>query len=170
MSQPFVGEVRLVGFNFAPVGWSICNGDLISISENSTLFQLIGTTYGGNGQSTFALPNLQSRVAVHQGTSSQGNSYVIGLTGGDETVTLSLSQYPAHTHSLMASANKADSNTPAGNTVGNGLIAYSVLAPDTAMNTSAVGPSGGNLPHNNLQPFLALNWIISLFGVFPSRG
>jgi microcystin-dependent protein len=164
VSQPFVGEVRLVGFNFAPAGWSICNGNLIPISENTTLFQLIGTTYGGDGQSTFAVPNLQSRIPVHQGTSN-----VVGLTGGAETVPLNLSQYPAHTHSFMASGNQANSNAPAGNTVGNGLIAYSTLAPDIALNASAVSPSGANLPHNNLQPFLALNWIIALFGVFPSR-
>jgi microcystin-dependent protein len=165
VSQPFVGEVRLVGFNFAPVGWSFCNGSIISISENSTLFQLIGTTYGGNGQSTFGLPNLQSRVPVHQ-----GNGYVIGSTGGTEAVTLTLSQCPAHTHSLLASANPANSSTAAGNTVGAGLVVYSTLPPETPMNASMVGSSGGNLPHNNLQPFLALNWVISLFGIFPSQG
>jgi microcystin-dependent protein len=168
MSTPYVGEVRLVGFNFAPVDWSICNGALISISQNETLFNLIGTTYGGDGQSTFGLPNLQSRIPIHQGSNGQ-NTYVIGQSGGVETVTLNINQYPSHNHSLMASTNLTGSSTPTSSVVNNGLTAYTADAPATPMLSAMVGNSGGNLPHNNLQPYLALNWIIALYGVYPSQ-
>jgi microcystin-dependent protein len=169
MSQPYVGEVRLVGFSFAPVGWSICNGSLVSISENPTLFQLIGTTYGGDGQNTYALPNLQGRIPLHQGSNGI-STYVPGQITGVESVTVTLNQYPTHTHALQASSNTAGSNIPTGNTVGKGLSAYTTQAPNLAMNTAMVGFSGGgNQPHENRQPYLALNWIIALFGVFPSQ-
>jgi len=169
MSTAYVGEVRLVGFNFAPVGWALCNGQLISISQNTTLFNLIGTTYGGDGQSTFALPNLQGRVPIHQG-SSGGSNYAIGQTGGLETVTLNVSQYPSHNHALLSSSNSGGVNNPANDTVGSGLKAYSAAPPATPMNSAMLGIAGGGQPHDNLQPFLALNWIISLFGVYPSQG
>jgi microcystin-dependent protein len=171
MSTPFVGEVRLVGFNFAPVSWSFCNGQLVSISENATLYNLIGTTYGGDGQSTFGLPNLQGRIPIHQGTNSFGTTYVIGQTGGVETVTIGANQYPAHTHSLMASKNSTGSNTATGNVVNSGLTAYTTEAPNSAMLAAQVGSNGGgNQPHSNLQPYLVLNWIIAQFGVYPSQG
>ncbi len=167
MSQPYVGECRLVGFNFAPAGWSICNGQLIAISENPTLFQLIGTTYGGDGTSTFALPNLQSRVPVHQ-----GSGVVVGLVGGQEAVTLTTQQIPSHNHPLLATKNPAGTGQVSGNVLGTAAAAaYNAItpAPSSAMNPNAVSQTGGSQPHDNLQPYLALNWIISLFGIFPSQ-
>jgi len=172
MSSPYVGEVRLVGFNFAPVNWSICNGNILSISGNESLFNLIGTTYGGNGQTTFGLPNLQGRVPVHQGTGG-GATYVIGQLGGQEAVSISAANYPAHNHTLQASSTAGASATPANNTVGSGSKIYAPPTdnPGTAMNAAMVSVStGGNLPHNNVQPFLALNWIIALYGIFPPHG
>jgi microcystin-dependent protein len=170
MSTAYVGEVRLVGFNFAPVGWALCNGQLISISQNTTLFNLIGTTYGGDGQSTFALPNLQGRVPIHQG-SSGGSNYAIGQTGGLETVTLNVSQYPSHNHALLSSSNSGGVNNPANDTVGSGLKVYSSEQPATSMNSSMVGSNvGANLAHDNRQPYLVLNWIVSLYGIYPAQG
>jgi microcystin-dependent protein len=169
MSQPYVGEVRVVGFNFAQAGWAKCNGALQSIAENSTLFNLIGTTYGGDGQSTFALPNLQSRIPIHQGNNGV-STYVIGATGGVENVTITLSQFPTHTHQLLGSGANAGTSNPTGNTLGNSVGIYTTAAPITAMNNAMIGSSGGgSQPHSNLQPFLALNWVISLFGVYPSQ-
>lgn len=169
MSQPFVGEVRAVGFSFAPVGWATCNGALQSISENSTLFNLIGTTYGGDGQQTFGLPDLQSRIPIHQGNNGV-STYVIGATGGVENVTLTLNQFPTHTHQLLGSSADAGTNLPTNNTLGSSVGVYTDGAPAIAMNNAMIGFSGGgNQPHNNLQPFVVLNWIISLFGVYPSQ-
>ena len=168
MSQPFVGEVRLVGFNFAPAGWMLCAGQLVPISEFNTLFNLIGTTYGGDGQQSFQLPDLRGRTPVHQG-SSGGSTYVIGQLGGVETVTLILNQYPRHNHNLMGSSNNGTLNTPTNNAVG-GLDAYSGITPVDAMNSNMLLPAGGNgLPHENRQPYQVLNWVISMFGVFPSQ-
>jgi len=168
MSQPYVGEVRLVGFNFAPVGWALCNGATIAISENPTLFNLIGTTYGGNGQTTFNLPNLQGRTPIHQGSNGV-NTYAIGQTGGVETVTLNINQYPLHNHALMGSSNNGTLNSPTNNAAG-GLAVYAAVTPAIAMNSNMVGMSGGgSQPHDNMQPYQVLNWIISLFGVFPSQ-
>jgi microcystin-dependent protein len=171
MSTSFIGEVRAVGFNFAPVGWLMCQGQLVSIAENSALFQLIGTTYGGDGQSTFGLPNLQSRIPIHQGTGG-GATYVIGQAGGLEQVTIGANQYPQHTHSLQATSSTAGSSAPANSVVGSGSKIYGgpTALPVTPLNASMVGPSnGGNGPHGNIQPYLVLNWIISLYGVFPSQ-
>jgi microcystin-dependent protein len=168
MSQPYVGQVLLVGFNFAPANWSMCNGAILSIAENTELFELIGITYGGNGQTTFNLPDLQGRIPIHQGSNGV-SSYVMGETGGVETVTLSLSQYPLHNHALMGSSNNGAFINPANNAVGGAAI-YSAETPATAMNSNMVGMSGGGgQAHNNLQPYLALNWIIALFGIFPSQ-
>ena len=170
MSNPFVGECRLVGFNFAPVGWAICQGQLLPISENPTLFNLIGTTYGGNGQQNFALPNLMSRVPVHQ-----GSGMVISQLGGQETVTLTSQQMPAHNHPLMATNSPATTGQVTGGvlaTAGNSANpVYNAItpAPSAAMNANAVTQTGGSQAHNNLQPYLALNWIISLFGIYPSQ-
>jgi microcystin-dependent protein len=169
MSQPFVGEVRVVGFNFAPVGWATCNGVLQSIAENSTLFNLIGTTYGGDGQQTFGLPDLQGRIPIHQGSNGV-STYVIGAKGGVENVTITLNQFPTHTHQLLGSATAAGSNIPTNNTLGSSVGIYTTGAPAIAMNNAMIGSSGGgSQPHSNLQPYLALNWIISLFGIFPSQ-
>jgi microcystin-dependent protein len=170
MSTAFVGEVRLVGFNFAPVDWSICNGSLVAIDQNSALYNLIGTTYGGDGQTTFALPNLQGRIPIHQGSNGT-DTYIMGQSGGVENVTIGINQYPSHTHSLMASTNAGSSNAPAGNTVGAGLNAYTAEAPTNAMYSAMVGVSnGGNQPHSNQQPYLVLNWVISLYGIYPNQG
>jgi microcystin-dependent protein len=169
MSQPFVGEVRAVGFNFPPVGWATCNGALQSIAENSTLFNLIGTTYGGDGQQTFALPDLQGRIPIHQGTNGVSN-YVIGEKAGVETVTITLNQFPAHTHSMQGSSAGASSNLPGSSVLGGSVSLYTNAAPSLAMNNAMIGSSGGgNQPHSNLQPYVVLNWIISLFGIFPSQ-
>lgn len=171
MSQPFVGEIRMVGFSFAPVGWSICQGQVIPISENDTLFNLIGTTYGGDGQQTFQLPDLQGRVPVHQGQLAGGSNYVIGEKAGVESVTLTINQIPVHNHSLIATANAADSNNPNGAMLGNGQPIYSssANAPNVNMNATILGNAGGSQPHENLQPLLVINFIISLFGIFPTQ-
>lgn len=170
MSQPYVGELRLVGFNFAPVGWAICQGQLYAISEYETLFTLIGTTYGGDGQSTFGLPNLASRVPVHQGTLSGGGTYVIGQNAGVETVTITANQYPIHSHTAVGNANPGStSNNPQGNVPASGQTIYGSRAPAERMASDLLSNSGGSQPHNNLQPFLVLNWIISLFGIYPSQ-
>lgn len=170
MGSPFIGELRLVGFNFAPVNWAQCQGQIIAISDNSTLFNLIGTTYGGNGQSTFALPNLQSRIPVHMGTGSSGTTYLIGQTGGVESVTLTINQYPSHTHSAMANSNATGSvNSPNNNILSTGQNIYRNQTPSVNMADGMLSNDGGSQPHNNLQPYLALNWIISLLGIFPSQ-
>jgi len=172
MAQPYVGEIRMFAGNFNPVGWEFCSGQLMPISENETLFQLIGTTYGGDGESTFALPNLQSRIPIHMGTSTaSGVTYQIGETAGVESVTLTVSQIPIHTHPLLASQD-AGSQSNAGNQV---LAAQSPVSiyrpnatpPNVPMNASSVSPAGGSQPHDNMQPFLCINFIISLFGLFP---
>ncbi|MGO9775075.1 MAG: phage tail protein [Terracidiphilus sp.] len=169
MSTCFIGEVRLVGFNFAPLDWSFCNGQLVSISSNETLYNLIGTTYGGDGQSTFGLPNLQGRIPIHYGSNGV-STYIIGQSGGVESVTISANQYPAHTHSLIASKNTTGSNTATGNVVNSGLTAYTPDAPNSAMLAAQVGTNGGgNQPHSNLQPYLALNWVIALYGIYPTQ-
>jgi microcystin-dependent protein len=173
MGQPYVGEIRMFAGNFAPAGWMFCSGQLLPISENETLFQLIGTTYGGDGQSTFALPNLMSRVPIHQGTGSAGGTYVLAQTGGVEEVTLNVQQIPNHTHALLANGSSATSSNPGQNVFGNvsGFDAYfDGLNFDSPafLNTSAVAPIGGSQPHNNMQPYLCINFIISLFGIFPT--
>jgi microcystin-dependent protein len=166
MAQPYVGEIRMFGGNFAPAGWMFCEGQLLPISENETLFNLIGTTYGGDGQSTFGLPDLRGRLPIHQ-----GSGFTLAETGGAETVTLSVNQMPAHGHALLASVNIATQPSPAGN-----LLAQSTLAQmyiqdvaDTALAANSIGPAGGNQPHNNFQPYLCVSFIISLFGIFPSQ-
>jgi microcystin-dependent protein len=170
MSDQFVGEVRAVGFNFAPVSWMLCNGQLLSISGNEALYALIGTTYGGDGQNTFALPNLQSRIPIHQGTGG-GSTYIIGQLGGTESVTLTTGTYPSHTHTLSESTNGATSGQgPTNNAVCGGKEIYTSEAANQNMNNSMVGASGQSQPHDNIQPYLALNWIISLYGVYPSQG
>jgi microcystin-dependent protein len=169
MAQPYVGEVRLFAGNFAPSGWAFCNGALMPISENDVLFQLIGTTYGGDGQETFALPDLQGRVPVHNGTSSSGRTFVIGESGGAESVTLSTQQIPAHTHPALGSVDSA-----AGRTIDNAVFgrapaeAYASLFTPQALSAQSVSAVGGSQPHDNMQPFLCVNYIISLFGVYPS--
>jgi len=166
MSNPYVGEIRIFAGNFAPVGWMLCQGQLLPISEYETLFNLIGTTYGGDGQSTFALPNLSSRVPIHQGP-----GFVIGQLAGEETVTLTTQQIPQHSHAMPCNSASSSSPTPGGFFFGAaGSTAY---APNTSANASMapamIGNTGGNQPHDNRMPYLALNFIISLFGIFPSQ-
>lgn len=165
--MPFIGEIRLFAGNFAPSGWAFCHGQVMPISENDTLFTLIGTTYGGDGQSTFALPNLQSRIPLHQ-----GGAFVLGESGGVESVTLTTSQIPQHSHAPMGTASTASSTDSAGN-VGARVTAAAVFPygtdnPAQPLSPSAVAPTGGSQPHDNMQPYLCVNFIISLFGVFPS--
>ncbi len=165
MGTPYVGEIRMFAGNFAPVGWMFCAGQLLPISENETLFNLIGTTYGGDGQTTFALPNLQSRVPVHM-----GNGFTLAQAGGEETVTLTTSQIPAHSHVPQANSGTGTQTSPSGNVWANSAnFPYSPNAPNAAMDPGAVGQAGGSQPHDNMVPFLVINFIISLFGIFPSQ-
>lgn len=168
MSDPYIGEIRMFGGNFAPNGWEFCQGQLMSISDYDTLFNLIGTTYGGDGQNTFALPNLASRIPVHIGNAPFG-TYVLGQTGGAEAVTLLSQQMPQHTHAAMATNATSNAPLPAGNVWAVwGPNAYSDQAPTAAMSASALVAAGGNQPHDNMPPYLAINFIISMFGIYPS--
>jgi microcystin-dependent protein len=171
MGQPYVGEIRIFCGNFAPSGWMFCQGQLIPISENETLFNLIGTTYGGDGETTFQLPDLQGRVPVHMDTGGGGGgSYQLGDKSGAETVTLTTSQIPAHSHVPSAFAGPGTNPSPA-----NGVWAectltpYASAAPAATMSPAAIGSSGGSQPHDNMVPFLVVNFIISMFGVYPSQ-
>jgi microcystin-dependent protein len=165
MAQPYVGEIRMFAGNFAPAGWMFCEGQLLPISENETLFQLIGTTYGGDGQSTFALPDLRGRLPIHQ-----GNGFILAETGGVEQITLTTQQIPAHSHAVVASLDGANSPNPGNAVLGttNVLEVYSGDPPDVNMNASSVGATGGSQPHTNFQPYLCVDFIISLFGIYPS--
>jgi microcystin-dependent protein len=165
MAQPYVGEIRMFAGNFAPSGWMFCEGQLLPISENETLFQLIGTTYGGDGESTFALPDLRGRVPVHQ-----GNSYTLAETGGVESVTLTVNQIPAHSHALAASNALGDQVSPGGNLPAQSfnVVPFINDAPTGTFAATAVAPVGGSQPHDNFAPYLCVDFIISLFGIFPS--
>ena len=169
MGSPFVGEIRLFAGNFAPNGWAFCDGALVAISEYVVLFQLIGTTYGGDGQLTFALPDLRGRVPVHQG-SGRGSSYVIGQSGGVETVAITPQQLPSHGHTLNATSVPASAAAgPTGVLAASSTLNFYGSGPPTMpMAAGAITATGGGLPHDNVAPFLAVNFIISLFGIFPS--
>jgi microcystin-dependent protein len=171
MSQPFVGEIRMFAGNFAPNGWLFCDGQLLPISENEVLFQLIGTTYGGDGEETFQLPDLQSRVPIHQGQGGGLTNRIIGETGGVEAVTLSVQQIPSHNHAAVGAAVTGDQTSANGAVPANSvtITPYLNTPPDAAFNAQAIGPTGGSQPHDNLQPYLCINFIISLFGVFPQQ-
>jgi len=171
VSEPFLGEIRLFGFNFAPEGWALCNGQLLPISQNTALFSLLGTTYGGDGTTTFALPNLQSRVPVHQGQGTGLSSYAQGQAGGTETVTLAAAQMPGHTHPVKASSGAADSGQPGGRALARSASHIYTAKPDTStvMNADMLGDAGGSQPHENIQPYLAVNFCIALAGIFPAR-
>jgi microcystin-dependent protein len=166
MAQPYVGEIRMFAGNFAPAGWMFCEGQLLPISEYETLFQLIGTTYGGDGQSTFALPDLRGRIPIHS-----GNGFILAETGGAEEITLTVNQIPSHTHALMGSSSVAQSANPANNTMA-APTTFDVYRQETDptanMAANAVSPTGGSQPHTNFQPYLCVDFIISLFGIFPS--
>lgn len=164
MAQPYVGEIRMFAGNFAPAGWMFCEGQLLPISENETLFQLIGTTYGGDGQSTFALPDLRGRIPIHQ-----GNGFILAETGGAEEITLTVNQIPAHSHPLLGSTGPAASNNPSGSVAGvtQGDFYAGEFTP-SAMAPASIAGVGGSQPHTNFQPYLCVDFIISLFGLFPS--
>jgi microcystin-dependent protein len=169
MSTPFLGQLKIVSFNFAPKGWAMCNGQILSIAQNAALFSLLGTTYGGNGIQTFALPNLQGKVPVHT-----GNSLTLGGVGGEADVTLNTNQIRAHSHAVMAVSNAATagsaSNAFLATTPTKGMGSIYGSSPDgTLAANSAVSPAGSTQPHVNQQPYLVLNFIIALQGIFPSR-
>jgi len=165
MAQPYVGEIRMFAGNFAPAGWMFCEGQLLPISENETLFQLIGTTYGGDGESTFALPDLRGRIPIHQ-----GNGFILAETGGAEEITLTTNQIPAHSHPLLAAAVTGDQITCGGNLPASSfnVTPYINDVPNGNFNAGSILPVGGSQPHNNFQPYLCVDFIISLFGIFPS--
>lgn len=165
MAQPYVGEIRMFAGNFAPAGWMFCEGQLLPISENETLFQLIGTTYGGDGQSTFALPDLRGRLPLHM-----GGGFTLAEQGGTESVTLTVAQIPAHSHPMLAAATTGNAASPGSNVLANSLniTPYINDAPVGNMNAAAIGAAGGSQPHNNFQPYLCVNFIVSLFGIFPT--
>ena len=179
--EPMIGEVRIFAGNFAPRSWALCHGQLLPISQNQALFSILGTTYGGDGRTTFALPDLRGRVAVSQGNGPGLSDYRLGQRGGVETVTLNTTQIPSHTHimtggvSVSVNTEGATTNEGAGNTLGAGSIIFNANAPEAGENingvtsTLAAGNTGGNQSHENRQPYLAVNYIIALQGVFPSR-
>lgn len=170
MTQPYIGEIRLFAGSFAPVGWQDCNGQLLAISENEALFQLIGTTYGGDGQETFALPDLQGRIPIHMGNGPDGLSYPLAQAAGVNEVTLTTQQIPVHTHALVASASPGGSSNPGKKLVaaGRNVKRYIGDAPTTTLNAQTVLPVGGSQPHTNEMPYLVVRFIISQFGIFPS--
>lgn len=168
---PYVGEIRLFAGNFAPNGWAFCNGQTVFIAENETLFNLIGTTYGGDGQETFALPNLQGRVPIHMGQGAGiSQNYQIGEMGGTETVTLTTNQIPLHTH-VPSASNAGVSDSPSGNVWGASATAkpYGAAPGALPMNAQSISSAGGSQPHDNMVPFVGVNYIISLFGIYPSQ-
>jgi microcystin-dependent protein len=165
MAQPYVGEIRMFAGNFAPAGWMFCEGQLLPISENETLFQLIGTTYGGDGQSTFALPDLRGRIPIHQ-----GNGFVLAETGGAEEITLTVNQIPSHSHPALVSNVPAQQSSPSNLLLANvtGTDIYGGDTPFVSLSPQVIPPVGGSQPHTNFQPYLCVDFIISLFGIFPS--
>lgn len=173
--MPFVGEIRLFAGNFPPNGWAFCSGQLMPISENDVLFNLIGTTYGGDGQETFALPNLQSRVPIHMGQGPDGTTYQIGEMAGTESETLTTQQIPSHTHQAIGTTDggtllSPQNGVPAqASSTQAGMVGYNPPPPAASMVASEITPAGGSQPHENVQPFLCINYIISLFGVFPTQ-
>ncbi len=170
MSEPFIGEIRLFAGNFAPLGWAFCAGQSLPIANNEALFTLIGTTYGGDGQQTFALPDLRGRVPMHQRQGPGLSPRVIGEQGGNETVTLQATQMPMHTHALHASTAAASLSSPSGAVLAATSVAsYDAAAATAPMAAMAVGAAGNTQPHENMAPTVAINYIIALFGIFPSQ-
>jgi microcystin-dependent protein len=171
MADPFVAEIRIFGCNFAPKGWAFCNGQLLPISQNTALFSLLGTTYGGDGKSNFALPDMQGNAPMHPGQGPGLSLHDLGETGGSQTVSLLESEIPSHRHPVRASAGDGTTGSPAGSLVaqGVGVNMYTATFNATSLNGNAVAPAGGDQPHNNMQPYLTLNFCIALQGVFPPR-
>lgn len=172
MADPFVAEIRMFPFNFPPIGWAQCDGQLLPISQNTALFSLLGTFYGGDGKSTFALPNLQGSAPIHQGQGTGLSQYDLGQQGGSEFVTLLLSEMPSHSHNVVARATLGNQQFPATRAWGGSNVAkqYANVAPDKDMALQALSIAGASLPHNNRQPYLTVNFCIALQGVFPPRG
>lgn len=165
MSEPFLAEIRIMSFNFAPRGWAACNGQLLPISQNQALFSLLGTTYGGDGRTTFGLPNLQARTPIHFGA-----NFSLGQAGGEFTHTLTIQETPTHTHGLQAANNPATTNTPTATAfLGGQANTYTGAASLVAMASSEIGATGGSQAHANMQPYLVLNFCIALQGIFPSQ-
>jgi microcystin-dependent protein len=178
MSSPFVAEIRMFPFNFAPKGWAFCAGQILPLSQNTALFSLLGTTYGGDGKSNFALPNLQGNVPIHTGTSTFGDVFSLGQTGGEQTVTLLQSEIPQHSHVVNADTGVANSGSASGNVYKSGqipgspavvVVSYTTATPNTTLNPLTVGIAGSGNPHNNLMPYLTLNFCIALQGIYPPR-
>jgi microcystin-dependent protein len=173
VAEPFIGEIRMFGGNFAPAGWAFCDGGLMPISENDTLFNLIGTTYGGDGQETFGLPDLRGRAPIHQGAADSGTTYVIGQAAGVETVTLTTQQIPVHSHLPLGSTDPAASSDPREHVLASlpaagTRSAYGTDQPYGALHPTSIGVAGGSQPHDNRQPYAVVNFIISLFGIYPT--
>lgn len=169
MSQPFIGEIRLGGWNFAPVDWAFCDGSIQSISQNETLFNLIGTTYGGNGQTTYALPNLLGRVPIHMGTDNSDHTYILAQSSGTETVTLQTNELPVHSHDLQADSAAASSTSPSGTTPAVSAVDVYITPTDATATAAATTTAGGQQPHDNLMPYQCITYIIALYGVYPSQ-
>jgi len=165
MAQPYVGEIRMFAGNFSPAGWQFCDGSLLSISENETLFQLIGTTYGGDGQSNFAVPDLRGRIPIHQ-----GGGFTLAETGGAEEVTLTINQIPAHSHPFLGTTTSGTVPNPSNALLASSTVVslYAAETVSSNMSTNAIAPVGGSQSHTNFQPYLCVGFIISLFGIFPS--
>lgn len=168
MSDPFLGELKLMSFGYAPKGWALCNGQLLPINQNQALFALLGTTYGGDGRVTFALPDLRGRAPLHRSV-----DVTLGERAGQEAVTLTAGQMPAHTHTLTATSDLANAGVPGGAVPAakprGGINRYGPVGSDTVMGPSSLATSGGSQPHPNMQPFTVLNWVIAMQGIFPSR-
>ncbi|MGY4317767.1 phage tail protein [Bradyrhizobium quebecense] len=164
MSLPFLSEIRMMSFNFPPKGWAFCNGQLLPINQNQALFSLLGTIYGGNGQTTFALPNLQGKVPLHA-----GSGFTIGQTGGETSHTLSIAEMPQHPHTFQGTTNGADNAAVTNNLMATSANLYTAPANLTTLDPSTVGNAGGSQPHENMQPYLTLSFCIALQGIFPSR-
>ena len=164
MAEPFLSEIRIMSFSFAPKGWALCNGQLLPINQNQALFSLLGTTFGGNGQTTFALPNLQGRAQTHV-----GNGMTLGQTGGEQSHTLSIAEMPQHTHTAQASSNNGDNVAPAGLVLGSVGNQYTGFGNVVSLDPGTVANQGGNQPHQNMQPYLTLNFCVALQGIFPSQ-
>lgn len=172
MSQPFIGEIRMFGFNFPPFGWHVCDGSVMSISQNNALFALLGTTYGGDGVTTFGLPDLRGRIPIHQGSGPGLSTYVMGQVSGTENVTLLANQLVPHTHTLSAATNGTRTTAPGSDYLGSGeadIYNRDTTASLASLANGTIGGGGSDLPHSNIQPVLCVNFSIALFGVFPSR-
>ncbi|MDX1449674.1 MAG: tail fiber protein [Acidimicrobiia bacterium] len=169
MSEPFLAEIRMVGFNFAPRGWAFCDGQILPINQNQSLYSLLGTTYGGDGRTSFALPDLRGRVPIHVGRSNGGEAHTLGQRSGEETHTLSANEMPQHRHAAQAANVNANSNDPTGHVLARVLNGYASPGTTVSLRPGTVTNVGGGQAHNNMQPFLTVNFCIALQGLFPSR-